>query len=231
MRKLDELIIYFLVLLTGMVLVICVWTDKEIDMMNKTIRLIQTQTAINNGKLDQVIADNAVQDERLDDIEHHNKVQDIRLANCSKELTNTAELFSDLLDDLGDLEKAINRMPKNTIGVKVTEKDIRDIAALVYLEAGAQSYKCQKAIASVIFNRMVQYNKTASQVIYENGVFSPASKVSRTTPSGSCMKAVRDVLANGLTLPKNVLAFRNGHYHSFGKKYCCIDGVYFSKVG
>lgn len=230
MRKLDELIIYLLIVLFGLVTWICIWTDKEVDAMNKTIQMIQTQTAINNGKLDQVIADNAVQDERLDAIEHHDKVQDIRLANYSKELTNTAELFSDLLDDLGDLEKAINRMPKNTIGVKVTEKDIRDIAALVYLEAGAQSYKCQKAIASVIFNRMVRYNKTASQVIYENGVFSPASKVSRTTPSGSCMKAVRDVLVNGLTLPKNVLAFRNGHYHSFGKKYCCIDGVYFSWV-
>ena len=230
MRKLDELIIYLLIVLFGLITWICIWTDKEIDAMNKTIQLIQAQTAINNGKISQVIADNAVQDERLDDIEHHDKVQDIRIAMCHDELTNTAELFTDLLDDLGALEKVVNSMPKNTIGVKVTEKDIRDIAALVYLEAGAQSYKCQKAIASVIFNRMIKYHKTASQVIYEDGVFSPASKVSRTTPSGSCMKAVKDVLANGLTLPKNVVAFRNRRYHSFGKPYVAIDNVYFSWV-
>lgn len=125
---------------------------------------------------------------------------------------------------------ATNASRRYKVSVSVSQNDIRNIAALVYLEAGSQSYKCQKAIASVIINRMKRYNKTASQVIWEPGVFSPAYKVSSTRPSEQCLKAVRDVLNNGTTLPKNVVAFRNGHYHSFGKRYCCIDGVYFTSM-
>ena len=119
---------------------------------------------------------------------------------------------------------------RHKVTVKVSQQDIRNIASLVYLECGGQSYRCQKAVASVIINRMMRYHKSATQVIWEPGVFSPAYKVRSTSPSSSCLKAVRDVVYNGATLPKNVVAFRNGHYHSFGRRYCCIDGVYFTAM-
>lgn len=115
------------------------------------------------------------------------------------------------------------------VSVRLSENDIRLIAKLVYEEAGAQSYKCQKAIASVVINRMIRYNKTARQVIFEPGVFSVS--ISGTRASAESIRAVRDVVKNGTTLPKNVLAFRNQHYHrGFGRPYCCIDGVYFSTM-
>ena len=116
------------------------------------------------------------------------------------------------------------------VSVKLSNKDIRNIAALVYLEAGSQSYRCQKAIASVVINRMIRYNKTATQVIYEPNVFSVSGRVSSTSPSAESLRAVKDVIKNGTILPKNVVAFRNGHYHNFGKGYCEIDGVYFSSI-
>lgn len=115
------------------------------------------------------------------------------------------------------------------VSVRLSENDIQLIAKLVYEEAGAQSYKCQKAIASVVINRMVRYNKTARQVIFEPGVFSVS--ISNTKASAQSIKAVRDVVKNGTILPKNVLAFRNQHYHrGFGRPYCQIDGVYFSTM-
>lgn len=115
------------------------------------------------------------------------------------------------------------------VSVRLSENDIQLIAKLVYEEAGAQSYKCQKAIASVVINRMIRYNKTARQVIFEPGVFSVS--ISGTRASAESIRAVRDVVKNGTTLPKNVLAFRNQHYHrGFGRPYCHIDGVYFSTM-
>lgn len=116
------------------------------------------------------------------------------------------------------------------VSVKLSNKDIRNIAALVYLEAGSQSYRCQKAVASVVINRMIRYNKTATQVIYEPNVFSVSGRVANTTPSSVSIKAVKDVINNGTILPKSVVAFRNGHYHNFGKHYCVIDGVYFTSL-
>ena len=76
---------------------------------------------------------------------------------------------------------------------------------------------------------MIRYNKTARQVIFEPGVFSVS--ISGTRASAESIRAVRDVVKNGTTLPKNVLAFRNQHYHrGFGRPYCHIDGVYFSTM-
>ena len=115
------------------------------------------------------------------------------------------------------------------VSVRLSENDIQLIAKLVYEEAGAQSYKCQKAIASVVINRMIRYNKTARQVIFEPGVFSVS--INGTRASAESIRAVRDVVKNGTTLPKNVLAFRNQHYHrGFGRPYCHIDGAYFSTM-
>lgn len=118
----------------------------------------------------------------------------------------------------------------NKVSVRLSESDIRNIAALVYLEAGAQGTACKRAVASVVINRMIRYKKTANQIIYEPGVFSVADNIARTTPSQSCIDAVRYVIKNGTTIPRSVLAFRNGHYHTFGRRYCVIDGVYFTAM-
>ena len=229
-NKMDKVIIYLLVLLMIMTTWVAWITDEEIDAIHKTLDAILEQQTADGSRIDQMDAYNADQDARLDDLEYHDTIQDIRLRMHRDELTNAANLFTDLLEEVGDIEIKTNSAHRNRLGVKVSEKDIRDIAALVYLEAGGHSYKLQKAIASVVFNRMIKYHKSAQSVIYESGVFSPAYKVSRTIPSSSCLKAVREVLANGTTLPRSVVAFRTGHYHSFGRRYTCIDGVYFSSM-
>ncbi len=114
--------------------------------------------------------------------------------------------------------------------VNLTTDEAKLLAALVTLEAGSESYECQKAVASLVINRMWTSNKTLSEVIYEKNQFSVASKVASTTPFTSCVNAVNDVMYNGTTLPIYVTFFRASYYHTWGDQvpYCYIDNTYFS---
>lgn len=228
MSKKEELILCLIMLLYMLTLFTAFFADRDIDALNKTVEyLIQEQEA-SKAQIEALKAQASEQAERISAIEHKNDVQDIRIGNHFKKLV---DMQAQVVENTEAISK-ITPAPKASkrLNVKVSDKDIRDIAALVYLESGAESYKCQKAIASVIFNRMIRYNMTAQQVIYQSGVFTPARRVRSTTPSGSCLRAVREVLESGTTLPRAVVAFRNGNYHNFGSPYCKIDGVYFSKV-
>ncbi len=114
--------------------------------------------------------------------------------------------------------------------VSMTADEAKMLAALVTLEAQGESYECQKAVASLVINRMLTSNLTVEGVIYQKNQFSTASRVASTTPTDSCMNAVNDVLTNGTTLPIYVTFFRAGYYHSWGDQvaYCCMDNTYFS---
>ncbi len=114
--------------------------------------------------------------------------------------------------------------------VSMTADEARMLAALVTLEAKGESYECQKAVASLVINRMLTSNLTVEGVIYQKNQFSTASRVASTTPTDSCMNAVNDVLTNGTTLPIYVTFFRASYYHSWGDQvpYCCMDNTYFS---
>ena len=228
MKIKDSTVIILLILTWFLIICGVLGAENEISRMEEQIKtaygqqdeLLRITSELVNSQNELVT--------RVDELETHDRVQDYRLAMHRDQLEDNASLFTDLLNSVEHLEEYMRSLPDNVLGVEVSDQDIRDISALVYLEAGSQSYRCQKAIASVIFNRMIRYNMTAQQVIYQRGVFSPANRVRNTRPSSSCLMAVREVLETGTTLPRNCVAFRNGHYHAFGTPYTCIDGVYFS---
>lgn len=114
--------------------------------------------------------------------------------------------------------------------VFLTYNEIKLLAALVELEAGVESYECKKAVASVVINRMSIDEKSLIDVIYEQNQFSVADKVSEYEPSDESIKAVREVLTTGVTLPEYVTFFRAGQYHDWGDQtpYIKIDNTYFS---
>jgi|GEM_PF-1539431 len=114
--------------------------------------------------------------------------------------------------------------------VTLTEDEATLLAALVTLEAGAESYECQKAVASLVINRMLTSGSTLESVIYAKNQFSVASRVASTTPFTSCVNAVEEVLTEGTTIPIYVTFFRASYYHTWGDQvaYCCIDNTYFS---
>ena len=232
MKIKDSTIINMLMILIVMISFALLYVDKKIELLERQIAELSSSYQTTDDAVSEIIKDNKSQNLRLDAIEQHDRVQDLRLNAHREELSNLDDLFVDILEDMTMLEKKIDAMPKNVLGLDISEADIRNISALVYLEAGSSSCsdELQRAIASVIFNRMIRYHMTASQVIYQQGVFSPAPRVSRTIPSERALNNVRYVISNGCTLPSNVVAFRMGHYHSFGHRYCKIDNVYFTAI-
>ena len=229
MKIKDETIIGLLIITWTFMVVIVLGADTKYDKLTEQLQHLGEQ----HQELEQeVMAELAEHEDRIELMEHNYEVIHIRVNSHWQKLL---EVQGQLNNHVAVIAKSATPTPKSSnkskrINVKVSEKDIRNIAALVYLEAGSCSYKCQKAIASVVFNRMVRYKKTATQAIYESGVFTVSGRVARTTPSSESLRAVRDVLNNGSIFPTRVTAFRNNRYHSFGKKYCCIDGVYFTYV-
>ena len=115
--------------------------------------------------------------------------------------------------------------------LEMTEDDVYELATLVYLESGTESYECQKAIASVVIHRMQNDDLTLQEVIYAKNQFSPAYLVAESCPSDSTLAAVKDVLQNGPSIPNYVTFFRADYYHNWSEliiPYCVIDHTYFS---
>lgn len=115
--------------------------------------------------------------------------------------------------------------------MEMGESDVYELATLVYLESGTESFECQKAIASVVIHRMQNDDLTLQEVIYAKNQFSPAYLIAQSEPSESTLQAVREVLQDGPTIPNYVTFFRADYYHDWSEliiPYCTIDHTYFS---
>ena len=135
----------------------------------------------------------------------------------------------------------INPAPK-TKYYEVTKAERLLIAKIVTCEADEYSLECQKAVASVIFNRLEsgKWQKdmnedgkiTVYDIIYYPNAFTPVQDGALdrcTTPSESAYKAVDYVIQNGPTVPTQVRYFRD--YYDFDWKnyanYTVIDDMHF----
>ena len=230
MKIKDSTIILLLILTWIFLFCVMLGTENEINNITELLERIEVRQEEQELRIADIERMNESQETRLYDIEQVNRVQDLRLDIHRSQLDNSVDMFEQVLVDMDELEEKINSLPTNKLGLELTESDIRDISALVYLESGSGSVELQRAIASVIFNRMIRYNMTAHQVIYQRGVFSPASRVARTIPSQTSIDAVRYVMQNGCTIPQSVVAFQLGGYHSFGRPWGKIDKVYFTAM-
>ena len=110
------------------------------------------------------------------------------------------------------------------------EKEL--LAQLLYHEARGESLECQKAVVSVVLNRVEsgKWGDTLKEVIYAKNQFEPVAKglIPNTKPLQKQYEAIDYVLENGATVPSNVLYFRAGHYFEWGTDYMNIDNTYFS---
>lgn len=113
----------------------------------------------------------------------------------------------------------------------ITREEFEDLSKLVYLEAGAESFEAQFAVASVVFNlRDAGYwGDSIEEVVYYPNAFSPASMIPDCVPNSASYEAVDYVIQNGSTLPFYVRYFRADKDHSWTgyKNYVVIDNVYF----
>lgn len=99
----------------------------------------------------------------------------------------------------------------------------------VMAEGGGESYECQRAIACVIVNRVLDenYPDTVEEVIRQTGQFSTWPLLKSTEASNEVKQAVREALTTA-AIPENVVYFRAGYYHRWGSDFCRIDNTYFS---
>ncbi len=123
------------------------------------------------------------------------------------------------------------KSPKQAFDVSESDREL--IAKLLYHEARGESVECQRAVVSVILNRLQsgKWGDTISEVIYARNQFEPVAKglLPNTKPLQTQYDAIDYVLETGTTLPSWVQYFR-ASYH-FGWKdyvqYKSIDNTYF----
>lgn len=153
-------------------------------------------------------------------------VDDVDSADSSVESTQTSDIT---IAETGQTDLVSE---SNKSYIDLTESEINLLATLVYLEGGCESYECMKGIASVVVNRMLTTGDSLHEVIYAPGQFSVAHLLNSYSPTEETLRAARDVVQNGPSMPIHVLFFRASYYHEFGNgrviPYTCIDNTYFS---
>ena len=89
-----------------------------------------------------------------------------------------------------------------------TTSDLDLLAALIYCEAGGESYAGQLAVGAVVMNRVKSssYPNTISGVIYQSGQFSPASsgKLARVLANGTATSSCYTAAAEALSGVSNI---------------------------
>lgn len=117
----------------------------------------------------------------------------------------------------------------------ITSAEREMLARLLWTEARGESIECQRAIVSVVFNRIKSddFPNTVKDVIQQkvNGKpqFDFGNKLGNVTPYEAQYEAVDYVLYNGCTVPDWVCYFRASRHHSWREytPYNKIDHTYF----
>lgn len=150
--------------------------------------------------------------------EQSREVKETSVETHPIELPESDESSSPETQDSTNIENYIN----------LSDDEINTLATLVYLEGGSESYDCQKAIASVVINRMTTGNMTLSEVIYQKNAFTPSSLIPYYSPSDSTLAAVKEVVHNGPSIPEYVTFFREGYFFDWAIAYIQYDHTCFS---
>lgn len=161
--------------------------------------------------------------------------------NLSNEITNTPDndySVAQFVNNESNFNYSVNKSKSESEiddiiepFILLTEEEKRDFSALVYLEAGEESYECMKTVASVIVNRMINNDLSLYDVIYATNQFEPTENIPYTDPSEEAIQAVNEIVQNGPCVPKNVTFFRASYYHNWSdliQPYTVIDNTYFS---
>lgn len=115
---------------------------------------------------------------------------------------------------------------------EVTDYERELLERLVYHEGNTESLECQKAIASVVFNRLYdeyhRFGSSIEEVIYAPGQFTVASYLFEDEPNETNKEAVDWVVWNGPSIDEKIQFFRSKYYFSWVEPAMNIDNTYFS---
>ena len=118
--------------------------------------------------------------------------------------------------------------------IKWTDVEYNMLARLVSAESSICSTECQRAVASVVINRLEAgyWGDTLKEVIYYPNAFSPVldeAKFNNEKPTKSVYAAVDFVIKNGPTIPSYVRYFRANYDFEWKgyKHYKTFDNMHF----
>ena len=151
----------------------------------------------------------------------------------------TYESIANMCNKLASMDRIEEITPEATPTptkpyIHLNDEEIRTLATLVYLEGNIESEECQRAICSVVINRMMLWDMTLTEVVYQevNGAvqFTPAHLIPYYEPTGTQFNIVHDIIENGPSIPEYVCYFRADRYHNWSgmHDYQAIDSTYFS---
>lgn len=176
----------------------------------------------------------------------------------SSECIRRPQHMSDMLAESGDVEFNISEVADETVSdedivvedttkyeetseiselnepitgyIQLTDDEIYELATLIWLEGYAESVECQRAICSVVINRMTLWNMTLKEVVYYPGQFTPAYMIPDTKPDELQIEVVKYVIQNGPTIPEYVCYFRSKKFHSWSgmNDYQVMGKTFFS---
>lgn len=106
-----------------------------------------------------------------------------------------------------------------------SDNELELVARTTYCESGGCSEYCQWLTASTILN-LADQNGGIENVCTNSNMFNVAGIIWNKTPSNLSYSVAQRVLSGDRDY--NVMAFREGYYHSFGTPYTNVDNVYFS---
>ena len=128
-------------------------------------------------------------------------------------------------------EKRVNLSSRKETSASIDDREL--LARLLYCEGRGESIECQRAIISVIINRLNSgsWGNSISSVIYAKGQFEPIASglINSAKPSNVQYEVVDYILENGSTLPNWVMFFRASYHFNWKNytPYCNIDNTYF----
>ena len=116
--------------------------------------------------------------------------------------------------DASQVELILQDLRDNPQNYPFTYDDIVLVARLIYAEGDNQSDESYRAMASVVYNRLLskRYPNTIEKIVFQRNQFTVVDdeKFLTETPTASAFSAAIDVFLNGnATLPENVLHFRS----------------------
>jgi len=116
---------------------------------------------------------------------------------------------------------------------KITAEERQLLAKLLWCEARGESYECQKAVISVVMNRVCsnEFPNNITDVIYQENQFEPVALglIDKATPYKTQYDAIDEIINNGSSVPEWVCYFRAGHHFNWQEyePFCKIDNTYF----
>lgn len=147
----------------------------------------------------------------------------------TKRITTTVPSTKNTTKKTTTTTKTTTKPKPKTYGTKtiLSETDYEILAKLLYCEAGAESWDCQVYTCSAIINYCEYEGVSIWEGAHNKRMFSPAPFVDRKTATSTQYEVIDYVLNGGRI--KDIVYFRENHYHSFGTPVIQVGCHYFSK--